>query len=464
MNTCEICKNNFEPKRNPNSRTCSPACRAKLSHLERPRVYGEKHHMHRQEMKDRIRATWKENEAKHVKKQRATMKARYGVEFAHQVPEFKTKAVENTDYRSVWEKVKETNLERYGVENAMSNHSVARKSLDVKKHNQPSIYAQIRTHEWWDENYNGKNTTIKYLCEKFQLGQTLLTKVHQELGINVSNPKGVSAIEEKLRNAITEFATVTSNAKQVIPPKEIDIWLPEFNLAIEVNGLYWHSKFSGGKDRLYHYNKMISCKEKGIRLLQFWDFEIEKNFDLVLSMIKNACGLTSTRIYARKCEPCKISRREALEFIRHNHLNPNCKGSSYLALKYEGEIVACMVLGKSRFDKNNITEIIRFCTQRGTTVVGGFSKLLKYQPSDVVLSYSDNRYSEGNVYLKNDFELMNVGNATMWLTEDYSSLTHRSRAWTFVKDDGETQIDAAKRLGYDVVYDAGQTTWLWKRK
>lgn len=41
---------------------------------------------------------------------------------------------------------------------------------------------------------------------------------------------------------------IIENSKKIIPPLELDIFLPEKKLAIEFNGTYWHST-ECGKDR-----------------------------------------------------------------------------------------------------------------------------------------------------------------------------------------------------------------------
>ena len=47
--------------------------------------------------------------------------------------------------------------------------------------------------------------------------------------------------------------------------KELDIYLPNLNIAIEYNGLYWHGEKN--KDKNYHLEKYNLCQEK--RTLRF---------------------------------------------------------------------------------------------------------------------------------------------------------------------------------------------------
>lgn len=55
--------------------------------------------------------------------------------------------------------------------------------------------------------------------------------------------------------------------------REIDIFFPDLKLGVEVNGSYWHStKKRAGV--FQHYRKFLMAKTLGVRLIQFWDYEI----------------------------------------------------------------------------------------------------------------------------------------------------------------------------------------------
>lgn len=89
-----------------------------------------------------------------------------------------------------------------------------------------------------------------------------------------------SNIELKLAEKYPEFK---SGDRSAIKPYELDLYSEKYSLAIEVNGIYWHSdKF---KDRNYHLIKTLKCEKRGISLLQFWETELENNFDWCCSII-----------------------------------------------------------------------------------------------------------------------------------------------------------------------------------
>ena len=84
------------------------------------------------------------------------------------------------------------------------------------------------------------------------------------------------------------FDDIILNTRNIIHPMELDIYLPNINLAIEYNGTYWHS-IERGIDKEYHLRKSLHCREKDIRLIhiyEFEDFEEQKQLlkDLILGI------------------------------------------------------------------------------------------------------------------------------------------------------------------------------------
>ena len=67
--------------------------------------------------------------------------------------------------------------------------------------------------------------------------------------------------------------------------KELDVYLPELNLAFEYNGDYHHKlkeeKYSG-----YHVQKKKDCEKKGIKLIEILDTQWRKNKEKLKKFIK----------------------------------------------------------------------------------------------------------------------------------------------------------------------------------
>ena len=58
--------------------------------------------------------------------------------------------------------------------------------------------------------------------------------------------------------------------RKIIAPRELDIFIPSHNIAIEYNGSIWHSEWAG-KLKNYHLDKYDDALAKNIRLLQIFD-------------------------------------------------------------------------------------------------------------------------------------------------------------------------------------------------
>lgn len=197
---------------------------------------------------------------------------------------------------------------------------------------------------------------------------------------------------------------------------EIDIFLPDYSLGIEMNGIYWHSLSENNEkdNRLNHLEKSLSAKNNGIRLIQISDHQWHYQKPIVKSMITNILGITQNRIFARKCDieiaDTKSLKKEYNAFLDKNHIQGSTNASMHIGLRNGKELVAVMTFGKSRFNKNYEWELLRFCNLLNSHVIGGFSKLLsnfeKIKNPTSIISYADFQRSNGDVYEKNGFEFV----------------------------------------------------------
>ena len=94
-----------------------------------------------------------------------------------------------------------------------------------------------------------------------------------------------NSIEQKIIDTISKVYNkdIITHSRKIISPFEIDIYLPDIKLAIEYNGLYWHSDING-ENINYHLNKSIACKEKDIRLIHIYEFE---DFNIQMYILTN---------------------------------------------------------------------------------------------------------------------------------------------------------------------------------
>ena len=129
----------------------------------------------------------------------------------------------------------------------------------------------------------GEFGVYEYLGEKLFSKSELLklkyAKEHQHDGFR-------SKKEEDIMNILVGFdKNIVKNCRSVIYPQELDFYLPSKSIAIEYNGIYWHSDKCGiPKD--YHLMKSLSCREKNIRLIHIYEFEnFETEMNRLISLL-----------------------------------------------------------------------------------------------------------------------------------------------------------------------------------
>lgn len=218
----------------------------------------------------------------------------------------------------------------------------------------------------------------------------------------------MSIAETDIEKYINSLNIETESKKRGILSnnKEIDIFIPNYNIGIEYNGLKWHS--DEFKNKNYHLDKTIECEKNGIRLIHIFEDEWLNKKDIIKSIISNILGKTENKLYARKCELKIVDKVTKNKFLENNHIQGNINSEINLGLYYEGELVSLMSFGKLRINlgnkrhKDGEYELLRFCNKLNTTVVGGASKLFKYFVKEYkplsIKSYCDKRWSLGKTY------------------------------------------------------------------
>lgn len=208
-------------------------------------------------------------------------------------------------------------------------------------------------------------------------------------------------VYEFVKSILPENTEIVCNTKSVIPPKELDIYIPSKNLAIEFDGLYWHS-VDVGTPWNYHLEKTLECESKGIKLIHIFEDEWILKQNIIKSIIKSKLGIFDKTVYARQCEIGSVPNKVVEKFIDENHLQGYKPASINIALFHDDKMVSVMTFGHSRYNKKYQYEMYRFCNLLNTKVTGGASKMYKYfikryDPQSIV-TYCDRRFSDGKIY------------------------------------------------------------------
>ena len=211
--------------------------------------------------------------------------------------------------------------------------------------------------------------------------------------------------------SICPDAKVTKT-KEVLGGKEIDMYFSDYKLGIEYNGSKFHASvnsiFGSDKEKLYHFNKFIEAKEKGIHLLNIFDVDWDNNSERIKLYLKSLFSIGKV-VYARKCAVKSVSYETYRDFCNLYHIQgasqPNVSEYIY-GLYHEDELVSVMCFGRPRMKTKEygIYELHRYCVKDNYKVIGGANKLHKaFEREHVIkkiISYSDNDYFLGSIYPK----------------------------------------------------------------
>lgn len=282
----------------------------------------------------------------------------------------------------------------------------------------------------------------------------------------------VSSQEKRIREVVKKAlpnAEIRYNDRKVIAPYELDIYIPSLSIAIEYNGLYWHSESRTNYDKHYHYNKWKMCDKRGIQLITVWEDDWAEKESIITKTIKHKLKNSSQdRVYARKTVVQEINSRTAEKFCNDNHIQGYTSGSKYYALYDEDEIVAVSIWRKNK----NILYLDRYCTSK--TVVGGMGKLLQAgkryaldSELTKIVTFSDHSISDGGLYEKLGFV------KELELPPDYSYVIRKKRVHKFnyrkkrfkedpllLWEEGLTESELASLNKIDRVWDSGKTRWI----
>ena len=198
----------------------------------------------------------------------------------------------------------------------------------------------------------------------------------------------------------------TSN-RTILGGRELDVYLPDHNLAFEFNGLYWHSSLK--VPRNYHQKKSFDCLNKNIRLIHIWqdDWKYKRNIveNLIRSKLKMSC---SKHIYARNTTIKPVDSKLANKFMENNHIQGKSGGSVRYGLFHEGCLVALLIMKRTK--EMGVYNLVRYATSN--TIVGGFSKLLKHFKKNhewkKIITFADWDISDGDLYKKTGFTFEHI--------------------------------------------------------
>lgn len=454
--------------------------------------YGVEHFLQNKENSSKVAEKNRLNKDKMLKKYKETMIQKHGVESGFQlkssIDNMRAKyGVENiSQLESIKEKKRQTCIKHYGVDHNFKSPEL-RAIADItyrRNHwktyweilSQKNIDPQFEVDDYIEQNENSKIFKCRLCDNVFEISS------HASRPQKVFCPnhvRNVSKMEIDLRNwVISQYSGLVENNKRFSSADkkihfEIDIFIPEFNLGIEFNGLYWHSDIH--KHPSYHYDKWKFFNDHHIKLIQVFENEWENKQSIVQSIILTNMKKCDHIIPARKCNISEISYRDYEMFCVENHIQGSCRASIRYGLFYEGLLVSLVSASKSRYTSKYTHEIIRSCTKKGYIVMGGFEKLFKHIITNhaeisSLISYVDNRYFTGSSYANVEMVCDHISPADFFYWNRSGFFGHRSlfqrhllKEKLEMFDESKTAHENMISAGYFRIYDAGNKVFIWNR-
>jgi hypothetical protein len=424
---------------------------------------------------------------------------RYGVVNPGQIPEVHSRAVETQASKPVELKAEEqakqtqTLLDRYGAENPMHIQafkekraqtcvtrfgvSVPAKNSEVLTMMQTTCLARHGVSNPFESELfkeKAKRTMLeKYGVEHtmqspdsvIKMMETKLTKYGSLM------PQGFGKAEQQVRTwveAITNEAFPPNH--RLLAGKEVDMYSEELKLGVEYCGLFWHTEDSPTpRTRNYHKDKQTALAKQGVRLITIFEDEWLTREAQVKNFLRSALGKNDHTVYARKCSVQEITKKQAAAFLDAHHIQgSNTLAKTCAGLFHEETLLAVMTFG-THHRGGAVVVLDRFAVAANHNIPGGASKLFKFllrlTNTAKVISWSDNRWSVGNVYEKLGFTKEST------LPPDYSYVdfknpskriskqSQRKSAVDCPEDLTEKEFAVSKDLHR--IWDCGKVRWVY---
>lgn len=377
-----------------------------------------------------------------------------------------------------------TCMKRYGVKNTWS----------LREDKQNPYLRILRKKKRLSKFY--PKYSVEEISKKFNVH---LHTVYRYLALHKFRDPYQSSFEKEIIFWLQSLGitNIISNNRKLIG-KELDIYLPDYKIAIEYNGLYWHHDKIPHITKSYHYDKFINCEKLGIELITIFGHTWESKKDIWKSKILSKLQIAPSKIGARKTAIVKIEPVDTKDFLNKHHIQGYCSAQICYSLRFSNEIVAVMTFSKKRIfygkkskklieeiiDDNIILdtegeiiehnkleyELVRYATS--VQIPGGASRLLNqfikdFSPSEII-SYSSNEYSSGNLYNKLGFALKNTATyGYSYFDPNIKKMYHR---FNFTKqalikqgfDKSKTEFEIMDESHYLRIWNCGTRTWILK--
>lgn len=468
IHKCDVC---FLPKETPfkmflkNKGLAHPQCKISKTRKTNLEKYGVINACNK-DIAGRV-AKFKENVEETVEKRRQTSLEKYGVDHPGKSIEVQEKrkqtCIEKYGVEHPWQcvevrdKMKQTILEKYGVGSPLQSVEVMQKMQQTNM----DRYGVEFTTQLPDMQEKTKQTMLREygVTHRSQLPE-YCNKLKEWCD---NNPEKVFTSKSELEVLEWVRQYYPESKKYKDGTHEIDIFIPNINLGIEFDGLYYHQEDRVGQK--YHIDKTKYFKDKGIRIVHIFEHEWRDRKNQVKSFLLSTIGKNEVRIGARKCQVLWSNNPQDIievnKFLETYHIQGALnRNTEYVAkVMFNNDLLAVATFGKHH--RNNVDWVLtRFCTKTNFTIQGVLSKISKLASQQLkadMLSWADYRLSIGNGYEKAGWVFEQLLPPDYFYHKSGKVSSKQSRQKKIVNTpEGMTERQHAEIDGLSRVFDCGK--------
>jgi very-short-patch-repair endonuclease len=397
----------------------------------------------------------------------------------------------HTKSPKVKEKIKKTNIDRYGVSSYLSIEAIKKtSSLNKMK----SFYSFINEycklnnlqHDITIDNFikdsKNRNFSLQCLLCNNEFSVNWKSSHVTPKCSNCFRPQYVSKWETEVKEFIENDLgiKIQKNVRfyEGSVLYEADILVEDHKLIIECDGVYRHGENNGNRDKNYHINKNKFFNAKGYSVIHILDYEWNQKQDIVKSRLMSKLNKINKRIGARKLNIKLLSSKDARNFIEENHIKGFVPAKYHVGLVGAHNIIYSVLSistrGRVGISGTGVAEIIRFCNKKYWNVNGSFSKLFNFALNHVdtnlknqkIVSYTDVRWSDNvTAYEHCNFNKKRYTSPSYWYIKS-GKVYHRTQ---FMKhllksklqkyNEEMTEYENMLLNGYDRYWDCGEIVY-----
>lgn len=330
--------------------------------------------------------------------------------------------------------------------------------------------------------YTYKENTYQGLAEKITIVCSMHGEFEQKIGDHLRGSNcplcaGIGSVgQRELLSFIVDDLGLDAVSDYVYgtSKRELDVYIPAYNIGFEFNGIFWHSSKMVPNNK--HIQKQKECAEIGITMYHIFSDEWENRKEIVKSLIRSKLGLEIEQIGARQCKFVEVTDELARNFYSMYHIQGWKKQGANFGLVHGNTLLALMTFTQNLSYRGKVAgtgewELARFASS--VQVLGGFSKLLQHAQKKLnmskITSYSDNRLFSGEVYARAGFRKVTVTRPsyTYIFGNKPEERLHKSlfrhsklaRKFGSKYDPTLTEKQNCENNGYYQIYDCGLTKW-----